>query len=728
MAESRKPVELSLEKRLLWSGVIIVVALALRLIYLFQASNLSVFGYLSFDRYYYQQIASQFLSGIPYQHELLFKPQFYPLLLGLIFKYLGRDIFLPLLIQGFLSAISCVLVFLISLRFYRFKVAITAGLIAAVYGTFIYYTGEMLPVTLIIFLNLLVIYLLLYYDKYRNLWLPLLAGLALGLSVVTGPAALLLFAIIIIWIFGRRTERRVFRFKEFFLVTVGLLIVLVPFWLRALNAAGERIPFATDVGVTLAMGNNVDARGNTMNLPNTLDKDGFDYNELVDLSNRVNLHERAPNQLGSLWFGQAVKFIVNHPGEWLMLELRKVGYMLMGYENWRHKPLYYFAAKSPPLDLLLWDHVISFPFGLILPLAILAFFAPRSGTRRQGLLLGYLIVGIVVLLLSYVSEGQRLMFVPVIIIWAAAGLWSLVDSYRAKEFRRFYTQLAITAAALIVCNGLTLLPGLSPRVNNEVVGEVFTAKAMIARKQYGEAKSLLESALGQDPRSASARMAMGDLYFRQNELDQAIDNYSDAEGLEPDARAPKESLADALNKDDKLGKLSDLLVAIIQKNPKANWAQEDYARLHMRIGEYMQAAEIMERAYQADSTFLDAIFVKATAFLQADMRVDAERELKRYLKLMPNSVEAHANLGQVYARQERYKEALAEFSAVRDVQPWNPGSYFNLSTLRYQMGEYQHANALLDTVLILKPDFPGVSVMRAKIDSAQAAAQGHGGQ
>ncbi len=721
MAKKANSTEVPLDKRLIWSGIIIVLALAVRLVFLFNTSESTVFGFLSYDRLYYEQIAQQFLAGQPFGPEILFKPQLYPLYVGVVLQLLGRDLFLPLLIQGFLGAFSCALVFLIALRFYSLKISATAGIITALYGTLIYYSGELLPVTLLIFLNLSVIYLLLRYNDTRNLWYAFFAGLSLGFAVAAGPSSLLLLAAILVWIFRRRSKRKLPRGKEAAIVLVGVMLVFTPFWLRALTNGGEEVPYATHIGLTLAAGNNIDARGNTINLPRTIAPTGFDYDEMVELAQRANLGERPLDQLGSLWTGQAIGFALHTPGKWLLLELRKLGYIFMGYENWRHKPLYYFSSHSDLLGFLLWDNLISFPFGVILPLALILLFAPRSEKPGQGLLLGYAAVGVIVLLASYVVEGQRLIFIPPVIIWAAAGLWTLIDSYREKQFKRFYKLAVVFVVALGVSNGLTAIPGLSPRVIDEAVGEVYIANALISLEQYPEAEQRLQRALRYDSRSASANMALATIYSRRGQIEEAMKSYRRASHLSPESQLPKQAIANLLQQMNKLEELNHYIVGIIRENPKENWAQQFYADMHARIGEYMQAADILERAYQADSTYFDAILLKANVYIQADMRVEAEKELNRFLEFMPNSIEAHANLGQVYARQQRYDLALKQFTAARDAQPWNPAAYFNLATLSYQMGQFNRAHAYLDTVLIINPDFPSVDVMRAKIDSTQAA-------
>jgi tetratricopeptide (TPR) repeat protein len=169
--------------------------------------------------------------------------------------------------------------------------------------------------------------------------------------------------------------------------------------------------------------------------------------------------------------------------------------------------------------------------------------------------------------------------------------------------------------------------------------------------------------------------------------------------------------------------LNQFLAKTIRDHPKANWAFEDYAYLHIMLQEYTQAADIFERAFAADSTYVEAIFRKGEVYLEADLRQEAQQEFLRYLKYAPSSIAAHANLGQTYARQQRIDEARREFEYVRMQQPGNPGAYFNLSTLYYQASDLKRSTSYLDTATTIDSSFPGIAQMRRMLDSARTAGQ-----
>ena len=102
------------------------------------------------------------------------------------------------------------------------------------------------------------------------------------------------------------------------------------------------------------------------------------------------------------------------------------------------------------------------------------------------------------------------------------------------------------------------------------------------------------------------------------------------------------------------------------------------------------------------------------------MRMEAAEQYQRFLKYVPNSVEAHANLGQVYARQNKLDQALDQFQRVVKMQPDNPAGYFNLASIYLQMGNFNKADEMLNKTESLAPDFPGIADVRQMIVNERA--------
>ena len=144
-----------------WPTVIGILALALRLVYLAEITSSPFFEAPAVDGKTYVDQALALAAGAWVgEPEPFWQPPLYPYLVGVLFWLRGEDYLLVGLVQASLGAASCVLLYILGQAVLPGRVAIWAGLTAAAYGPLIYFGGELLPTTLAVFLDLLLLVLL----------------------------------------------------------------------------------------------------------------------------------------------------------------------------------------------------------------------------------------------------------------------------------------------------------------------------------------------------------------------------------------------------------------------------------------------------------------------------------------------------------------------------------------------------------------------------------------
>lgn len=714
----------TVKPRFSWIDIAIVLAVALvaRLIHLYASAASPIFSYLTFDSIYYHTIAQYLSHGSELGHEGVFKAPLYGLFIAANYKLLGANLFLPLLLQNIFGAISCGLIYLIAARVYSRPVALIAGLCAALFGPLIYFDSEVLPTSLTVVLTLTAVWALIMFETSRRWVYPLAAGVALALAAANAPEVLLLAIVLCVWLLRLRAPERVKR-GQVAAYALAVILPLMPFVMRNHDIGRETVPFLTDVGVRLAVANNAEAGGRDFRLPNSVDEPGLSYLNAVDAANRTNGREVPLQNFGSFWTGRAVAYMFAHPVDWLKLELRKLALLISGYEVALDKPLYFYAQQSPILRWLLWDSGVAFPLGIFLPLALLAAIGPRQARLGQCPLAALAVVFAAAVLIFSPFSHQRLPAIPAVILWAAAGFWGMITLVRAGDFRRFYRNLVVFVIAFVAVNGIIYAFDTKVRINSELEGRIYTGNAYLTANVMEPARREFEEAAKTDPRSPRPHSGLASVYMRLGNDSLAIVSSYRAAGLAPSDDRPYRFIVNSYRRRNKVTDLNTLLYNLMREYPKANWVFDEYADLHNRLQEYTQVADIYERAFQADTTYYDAIFRKGETYLMADMRQEAEEEFRRYLSYMPSSIEAQANLGQVYARQRKLDLAEAQFEFVRRAQPYSPASYFNLASLSLQRSDFPRAHAYLDTARMLNANFPGLDALHQMIDSLQTAAQ-----
>ena len=103
---------------------------------------------------------------------------------------------------------------------------------------------------------------------------------------------------------------------------------------------------------------------------------------------------------------------------------------------------------------------------------------------------------------------------------------------------------------------------------------------------------------------------------------------------------------------------------------------------------------------------LDPGLDKALAAHRAGRMDEAVREYRAFLKLKPQSLEAHSNLGAALAAQGSFADAITEYKAALKLAPSNPGISFNLALAYYKSGELPSAAGELSGLRALIGDEP----------------------
>lgn len=702
---------------LLWGGGIFGLAFLLRLLYLLDYSSSPIASYLILDPRFYYELAVQIASGDILTGQVLFKSPLYSYFLAAIIAIFGDTLFVPRLMQILMGSFSCVMVYLLAGRFYSNRVAVTAGIVAAAYGPLIMFDAEILIPSLIVFLDLISFYLLFKYEDSGKV--PLLVGsaLLLGLSSLARPNVLIFVPGVIFWLARYcKCSRKVWR-RDILIYLVAIVLAMTPLLARNLAATGQFTLFGNYGGYNFLIGNNAQADGRTAVLPGTSPEFKEGYEDAIEIANRLAGRQLEEGELGWFWFKLGLDHIAADPFGWLWLEIRKTAYLIGGFEIPNNRHIYYFAENSPVLRFLLWDKIISFPFGVLLPLALITVFASRI--RRDQFLLSFFVISYAVSILIFFVTGRfRVPLAPIIIIWGAAGFWVLVELYKKANYQRFYRLLLLLVALLILCNGLSYLSPFAVRPPNDYESHMFLGDAYHAAGKYEEAEKELEKAAELYPSSARVFNSLGNALAAQSKDSLAIMAYKRGIAADPNYETVKKSLASLYKRRNKLGELNNLLLEEMDRNPHASWAFKDYAYIHVLLEEKESALRIYEQAFAADSTDYEALFRKAQLYLDLNQLDSAEKEYLRLLDYLPNSIEVHANLGQTYARSNRLDEALSEFLWVQERDSENPSAYFNLASVYIQRREYYLADLMIERITELAPDFP-VERIKAHLDNAR---------
>ena len=229
--------------------------------------------------------------------------------------------------------------------------------------------------------------------------LAVLAGVLTGLATLVRPATIVFLGIAALWWLWERSLTRVVA------LALGATLVIAPWTVRASERAERFVLVATEGGVTFWTGNHPLAVG---------DGDLAANPQLKIASQTLKAAHPGltEEQMEPIYYRDALAWMRAHPIDWLVLEARKIFYLVL--------PL------GPSYRLHSWRYFVASAgtYLLLLPAAIVG--AWRLGSARARLPGLWLLLGaaIVTCLIFFPQERFRIPVIDPVLIVCAAGLWA----------------------------------------------------------------------------------------------------------------------------------------------------------------------------------------------------------------------------------------------------------------------------------------------------------------
>ncbi len=666
----RKPKTQFLQKETLLILGLFLLAFVIRLIYLNQIKLNPYFDTPQIDALWHHNWAKEIAAGDWMGKEVFFRAPLYPYFLGTLYDLFGESFYLPRLIQIIIGSLSCVLVFLLGRKVFNKTVGIIASVAACVYAPFIYFDAELLIPVLVIFLDLTLILLLLRAEvRLKKRWW-FVAGMVLGLSAIARPNILIFVPFVLLWIcirFWEKNKNRIIPSTVFFLL--GSILIISPVTIRNWVVGKDFVLISSQGGINFFIGNNIESDGKIATAaPGSPPYDGYQDNiwiTSVKLAERSLGQKLKPSQISNFWVGQGLDFVQIHPLRYLGLLGKKLYYFWNSYEIESNKSLYFFSRWSSLLRLLLWDHLLRFPFGIICPLAILGMILNARNWKRYFLLYAFVLSYMLSVISFFVTSRFRLPVIPFLIIFASYSIFWLADKIRNKQTRPFLVSLSILIPFFLISNSsfFGVKPtDLSRTYNN--LGIVYNKKGW-----YDSAIAICREGLEINPNSPELHRSLGHAYYEKGDGQRAAKEYEQAVYLDPQMAT----------------------------------AYSDLGYVYDRLDRDEEALRAYQKALEIDSTLVRAFVNLGFLFEKKGSYDQAVTEYQKALRLEPEVASIHNDLGKAYAKLGSKEMALTEFKRALELDPNYAYAHVNLGNIYFEKGEYQMAITQYGTALKLDP-------------------------
>ena len=596
---------------ILWLGLIFIVALVVRLIYIWQARSSPVFDQPQMDPLFHHEWAQAFAAGETFWKAPYFRAPLYPWFLGVIHWLFGSDNLLaPRIIQAVIGSLSCGLLYLIGRDVFSRTVGVIAGLAAATYWIFMYFDAELLIPVLIVFLDLLLLWLLLRLGDRRRPVMWGVCGLVMGLSAIARPNILLLAPALVAWVFvlHRPHWRRALGYS--FLLFIGCILPILPITIRNYVVGHEFVLIASQGGVNFYIGNNAHSDGCSAIIKGDPPQWWPCYEAQIARAEKAEGRKLTGTEVSRWYFRQALRFWRQQPAAAARLTIEKLGFFWSHWELTNNQDLRFVATHFTPIA-----RYLPLGFWIVGPLGMLGVVLSLRRAKALFPLWGFVLIYMTSVVMFFVTARYRVPVAFVLILLGSHAVCWFLREVRARHWRA----LGLAGALLLV---MALVAARTPPGVDEgmVQGHQQMGAALVGAGRYAEAEEILSEFVKRAPEvnhpiNETMWCLLGSARFEQQKYAEAVPDFERALELRPyypEARIHLVYCLLALNRvEEAVAHLEQL-------------AQDD-----PQVGEYRASLAIalarLGRAEEASRTALTALETDAA---QADALVETARQLR----------------------------------------------------------------------------------------------------
>ena len=604
----------------LWFLVIFGSAFLLRLLYLNQVESIPLFYAPAGDGRGYDEWAQRIAAGDWLGAGVFYQAPLYPYFLGVLQTLVGHDLWFIRLVQIVLGALSCGLIFLAGRSWISRAAGIAAGLILACYAPAIFFDGLVEKSVLDLLLLSIILVLISRVDQKPSPALWFASGAVVALLALSRENALVLAAIVPLWIAIRfSSASRAARLRWCALFIAGLFLVLLPVGTRNFVVGGEFKLTTSQFGPNVFIGNNPAADGTYGSVRKIIGETQLEGSDAKRLAERDLERTLSSGEVSDYWFKRSTDYIRSQPTDWMGLLVKKWLMVWNAREVEDSDDFYIYRQWSWLLNILGWFA----NFGVLAPLAAAGVWFTRAQWRRLWLLYAMILTLAVSVALFYIFGRYRYPLVPMLALFAGAGLAQFASLFTQWTRRQLPAAAGILLASAVIVNW-PLYGSSGP----SAAGYNNLSNAYYKQGNVKEAIQTALKAIELEPDYGVAHYNLGNLYAGQGRIELAQRHFEEALRLYPNYAEVHANLGQLIAERGDLANGIRYFQKAIELNPSLG-------RAHLNLG---------------------------VALAKQGRTEAAIRPLREAVRLAPDSVEYHYYLGSVYAELGRLDEAARAFN------------------------------------------------------------------
>lgn len=512
-----KSLEIEEQKNLF---AIIIVAFIIRLLFIIEILRTPFVEYLFSDSMIYINFADIFLTSNFWSgSEPFYIAPLYPVLIS-IFRFVFSDNnFIIYLSQAILSSAAIFFIYLTAKNIGNKNMALVSAIIAALFDSYIFYSGLIFSETYEIFLVAVLAFLL--SDNVNLSKGKIWFGIGLLLGTLTLLSASYLFFILIFMIYGFFSKKistiaGSVKRKMILLLVSGVLIIILPFTLINLIVSDQFVLFNTGIGINFNLANNSDANGISPSSNFDLEKDPSGK---ISASNYL-VKKISASDASSYWYGKTIDNIIDNPGKFLVLLAQKT----FLFFDTNHFP------TSSIVDINFYEdnfsNILKLPFisyGLVSILFLLGFVLYLKEKKKSNIILLMLVSIFISIIFSYVNVRTKLGITPLLIVFSSYGIVKTFEVIKTGNLRILSVPIIVILLFILTNSFIIKKPEFSNYDAYYHFGEIAENEERYEEAIYNYNRSLMLND------RYETLLSLGNTFAKKQDFTNSLSAYNEAE-------------------------------------------------------------------------------------------------------------------------------------------------------------------------------------------------------
>lgn len=624
-----------------WLIPVFIVALGLRLFFLFEAAAAPFFDHLIADSAYYFDWARRIVDEGEWMGDRIFwVDPLYAYWLAVLYCVAGGAApLVSLIFQALFGALTCIVLFFLGERLFDKKTGFLAACLAAVYSPLIFYDGLLLKTSLTTLLGCLALFVLLRAADKKLLRWWTAGGLLVGLACLARSSFLVFVPCVLLWALSldwKRIKGGVLPRMGVF--CLGAAAAVLPVTIRNYAVSDDFILLTANLGQNLYLGNNPYNQYGTYTAPPFIQEESeHEERSWHRHAEQEQGKKLTPSEVSKFWTGKTVDWIAEEPGDFFGLLWKKFRLSW----NWFEVPDnydYYFYRDN--MSLVLKAPLLN--FGWLAPAALVGIILALKEWRRRLLLYLCFLSLCAMPVVFFVFARFRVPYTPYLCLFGAFAVIRILQWLKEKRWIKAALTLAGVAGAGLFVNA---------------------------------------SIVGMDPAlSVKPYFNMGTIREQEGKFQEAIEWYERAIEINPLASEIYNNLGGALWKLGREDEAERIFKEAIDINPRDRYAHRNLGLLYWKQGLHERALEsfrsdaVVNPQHRPDLLYNEALF-----YFDQEEDEKARGSLQDLLRLIPQHARGLVLLAKVQIRTGRLRMAKARLQQALDRDPSLGEAHFLLA-------------------------------------------------